>query len=187
MGGLGSTRWGQHQRKRTAEECLILDLRLLLRERRRLRQDRLEGTITWEHWDRPDAPASCGFILQMVAPHETWLELHYDVGQEPIGCRITLIGRPAFGGRHNACQWFGVCPGESCGRRVRKVFCRPDVPVFRCARCHDLSYRSRQTAHSDDRGDMAWAAAEMGMPLPMWKAYVRRYGGATQLLPSDRW
>jgi hypothetical protein len=71
MGGFGSTRWGQHQRKLTAEECLMLDLRLLLRERRQKCQDRLEGTITWGDLDDPKAAASCGFILQIVEEGES--------------------------------------------------------------------------------------------------------------------
>jgi hypothetical protein len=99
---------------------------------------------------------------------------------------ITLVRRPSFGGRHDGFQWFGLCPEEGCGRRVWKVFCRPDVACFHCAACHNLTYRSRQTAHWDDRGDMAAAARMLGMPLPLWKAYVRRYAGATPPLPLDR-
>jgi hypothetical protein len=187
MGGLGSTRWGQHQRKRTAEECLILDLRQLLRELRRLRQDRLKGTITWANRHDPEAPASCAFTLQMVEQGEAWLELHYEAGSTPVVCRIALICVSAFGGRHQGHQWLGICPRESCGRRVRKVFCRPDVPSFRCAICHDLTYVSRQTAHWHDRGGMAAVAKAMGMPLPLWKLALRRYVGTSPLLPSDGW
>jgi hypothetical protein len=182
MGGLGSTRWGQHERKRTAEECLVLDLRQLLRERPQKRLDRLEGTIMWEKRDDPEEPASCGFTLHMVDPHEASLELHYHAGQAPIRCRIMLVRRPTFGGRHGGFQWFGVCPEEACSRHVRKIFCRPDIPYFRCALCHDLTYVSRQTAHWDDRGDMAATARLLGMPLPVWKLALRRYAGATPLL-----
>jgi hypothetical protein len=187
MGGLGSTRWGQHQRKQTVEACLTLDLRILLRERRRLRQARLEGTITWDRQNRAEASASCRFLLQIDRPHEGWLELNYSAGQEPIVCRIPLVRREAFGGRHDGFQWLGVCSGDHCGRHMRKVFCRPDVPYFRCAVCHDLTYVSRQTAHWDDRGDMAAAARVLGMPLPLWKAALRCYVGATPPLLPDRW
>jgi hypothetical protein len=186
MGGFGSTRWGLHQRKWTAEECLSLDLRLFLRERRRLRLDRLEGAITWDHHDSSEAGASCGFLLQIVGLGAGWLERHYAAGVTPVVCRIPLLRVSAFGGRHQGHQWFGMCPGEGCGRRVRKVFCRPDVPAFRCALCHDLSYRSRQMAHWDDRGEMAAAAKRVGIPLPVWKASLRRYMGAIPVLPSDQ-
>jgi hypothetical protein len=136
MGGPGSTRWGQHQRKRTAEECLILDLRILLRERRRLRQDRLEGIITWPKLDRPASPARCGFVLEVVDRHASWLELQYQAHGESMICRITLICSPSFGGRHNGFQWFGVCPGDDCGRLVWKLFCPSWGRHFRCVRCH---------------------------------------------------
>jgi hypothetical protein len=119
---MGSTRWALHRRKMTAEECFILDLRLLLRERRTYRQDRLEGTITWDRQNRVEAGASCGFILQIKEPHEGWLELNYYAGQEPCVCRITLLRREAFGGRHDGLTFpiseFGVC---SCGFLVHPL------------------------------------------------------------------
>jgi hypothetical protein len=186
MGGVGSTRWGLHQRKRTAEECLALDLRLLLRERRQKRLDCLEGTLTWDNRDNPEAPASCGFTLNLADPHDAWLELKYYAGQEPVVCRITLICVTTFGGRHNGFQWYGICPGDHCSRHVRKVFCRPDVLYFRCAVCHDLTYRSRQTAHWDDRGDMAAVATRLDIPLPLWKIALRHYVGTISPMLLDK-
>jgi len=181
MGGLGSTRWGLHQRKLTAEACLILDIRMLLRGARQARYGAVQGIITWPKLDRPASPARCGFTLDLTDPQASWLELQYQTAVESVVCRITLLRREAFGGRHDGFQWFGICPGEDCGRYVRKLFCRPDAPYFRCVVCHDLTYRSRQTAHWDDRGDMAAAARALGMPLSVWKASVRRYAGPTPL------
>jgi hypothetical protein len=177
MGGLGSTRWGEHQRRLTAEECLILDLRILLQGSPQARHGPVQGIITWPKLDGPECPARCGFTLDITDRRASWLELQYQADREPVVCRITLIRAPAFGGRHSGFQWFGMCPGEACGRLVRKIFCRLDIPYFRCAICQDLSYRSRQTAHWDDRGDMAAAARELGILLPLWKIALRHYIG----------
>jgi AAA domain len=163
MGGWGSTRWGLHQRKLTAEECLGLDLRLLLRERRQRRQDSLQGTITWDDQDRPEASASCDFVLCIVDLHEACLELTYYAGQQLLISRLALIRAAGFGGRHGGFQWFGVCPEARCGRQVRKVYCRPDVPYFACATCHNLTYRSCQEAHKYDRGTHALLAKMWGI------------------------
>jgi len=152
--------------------------------RRQARRKSLQGTITWDKLESPESPARCGFTLDLADPQASWLELQYQTAVESVVCRITLVRRSVFGGRHGGFQWAGICPGEGCGRHVRKVFCRPDAPHFRCAICHDLTYRSRQTAHWDDRGDMAAVARAMGMPLPLWKKALRHFVGATPLLPS---
>jgi hypothetical protein len=161
-------------------------LRVLLRESPQARHTPVQGIIEWPNLDSPESPARCGFTLGLTDWQAPWLDLQHQTAVEPVVCRIPIIRRPSFGGRHAGFQWFGICPSETCGRRVWKVFCRPDIPYFRCALCHELTYCSRQTAHWDDRGDMAAAARAMGIPLPVWKAYVRRYAGPTPLLPLDR-
>jgi hypothetical protein len=98
MGGFGSTRWGVHHRKLTTEECLILDIRQLLHQFRRLPQDRLGGTITWANRDQPDVPSACTFILDIADPCDAWLELKYHAGEQAIVCRVALLHMPSFGG-----------------------------------------------------------------------------------------
>ena len=51
-------------------------------------------------------------------------------------------------------MWF-ICPlivgGVACNRRAGKLYLPPGSRYFGCRQCHDLSYRSSQTAHQDER------------------------------------
>jgi hypothetical protein len=73
---------------------------------------------------------------------ETGLPIQYSV---PLQCTPTQ-----YSGR----RWWLTCTlasgGTLCGRRCGKLYLPSDQLYFGCRRCHDLTYRSVQTAHLRD-------------------------------------
>ncbi len=151
MGGFGSGRWNQHTKKRTVEDCWILDLDDIL-------------------LDNPDTDLPCG-VLQVIRinGHEFPLPIRYDFveedgpyldityprgtrnAQEQVKERLTLLStRPKFGGA----RWYLSCPftteGECCGNRVLKLYLPPEERRFGCRECHELTYESSQQSHKYD-------------------------------------
>lgn len=59
--------------------------------------------------------------------------------------------QPHFGG----VRWWFSCPhmadGEQCGRRVGKLYRRPDGRHFACRHCLELTYESCRNSHRYDR------------------------------------
>jgi hypothetical protein len=158
--------------------------RLLLWESPEARHAPAQGIIEWPRLAQPEFSARCAYTLNLTDQHESWLELKYYACQEPVTCRIALIRVPPFGGRHGGFRWFGLCPGAQYGQRVWKVFCPPDVPCFRCAICHDLTYRSRQTAHWDDAATYRPPPGRLGCRCRCGK---RMYGAMLEQHLRCRW
>src|SRR5919112_1758092 len=150
MGGYGSGRWNQHTKKRTVEDCWVLDL-----------ADILLGN--------PDPDLPCG-VLQViringnefpmpihyvfVEEEGPYLDITYPRGtryaQEQVKERLTLSTRPNYGGARG----YFSCPytneGESCGNRVRMLYLPPEERHFGCRECHELTYESSQQSHKYD-------------------------------------
>ena len=143
MGGFGSGRWDNYAKKRTVEDCWILDL------------DEVPLGDTAN-------PLTCG-VLQVIRinGHEFPLPIRYDFveeegpyldityprgtryAQEQVKERLTLLStRPNYGGA----RWYFSCPftteGERCGERVKKLYLPPEERHFGCRECHDLTYES---------------------------------------------
>lgn len=78
-------------------------------------------------------------------------------------------------------RWWFLCPlsknGVGCGRRVRKLFL--SGRYFGCARCHNLTYRSRQ--ESDARVYVLARAGVDAMPNPA-RSSVAQLGVALKAL-----
>ncbi len=152
MGGFGSGRWNQHNKKRIVEDCWMLDL-----------ADFPLGAPTNE--------PPCGvFQAVRINGGEFPLPVHYALTEEedasfldityPRGTRespehvnerIKLLGtRPNYGGA----RWYFSCPfiaeGERCDNRVRILYLPPGERDFGCRKCHDLTYESSQTNHKYD-------------------------------------
>ena len=131
MGGLGSGNWLPRDRKQTVEESLtvsISDLR---------RSGRHSGQLNWS-------------IRESGQVHSlTWLvtgsRLIFLDGNHRDG--FDLCVTPVNFGGH---RWWIIC---TCGRRVGTVHLpvRGDSTRFACRTCHDLSYRSSQDAHKQER------------------------------------
>jgi hypothetical protein len=142
MGGIFSTRWDEHRKAITVEECRELDLGLLAREG--AFQHRYPGTV---HWSRGQEVISSIAFLVLPASKGLLLMLDYRFGQsaEPIKVPVALETMALhFGG----VRWWGRCPlvmnGVPCTRRVRKLYLPPGGRYFGCRTCYRLSYRSVQ-------------------------------------------
>jgi len=150
MGGYGSGRWGWHCKKTTVEKCLQLDTDRLNRE----------GMLSWGlrwlgiwRWTYADG-ATCSISLEVNTTDQArpWVRLFYTDKrkEQDVDYRVMLqTTRPHFGGW----RWWFTCPlvvnGQSCGRRVRKLYLPPRGLYFGCRHCYDLTYTSCQ--ESDKR------------------------------------
>jgi hypothetical protein len=152
MGGFGSGRWNNYsKKKRTVEDCWILDLADIL-------------------LDDPANPLPCG-VLQLVRinGNEFPLPVRYDFveeegpyldityprgtrfAQEQVKERVKLLStRPKFGGA----RWYLSCPftteEDHCDNRVRILYLPPGERRFGCRECHELTYESSQQSHKYD-------------------------------------
>lgn len=71
----------------------------------------------------------------------------YETGREWRNQTVHLQSTPCYIG--NARQWF-TCP--KCARRSGCLYLPAHEGDFLCRTCHNLTYKSTQTAHDDDRG-----------------------------------
>lgn len=148
MGGPGSGRFfRQGTRKATVEESLAL---AITNFKWRFQPSCGSGTITWSSLS--GNKSSVGFVtkLDSIGPICT---LSYQwQGTEEVEVPIRLQSTPTqFGG----IRWWFTCPlsrnGVPCDRRTAKVYLPPGGKYFGCRICHDLTYRSAQEAHRDER------------------------------------
>jgi hypothetical protein len=148
MGGTGSGNWWRWQgRKSTVEESLSL----AMKDFRRRLYSNAAGTFTWT-W-AGGGKSSIGYFVtwNCDAPTAT---LHYRWrDREDVRIPVLLEATPTqFGGR----RWWFICPlivrGIACNRRAGKLYLPPGAKYFGCRKCHDLTYRSCQEAHKDERG-----------------------------------
>src|SRR5437868_3576307 len=147
MGGSGSGNWYRWQtRKSTVEESLVVSMRDF---RKRLYRG-AAGTFTWT-W-ASGSKSSIGYFVTWNHDAPT-VTLHYRWrDSEDVRIPVLLETTPTqFGGR----RWWFTCPlvvrGVHCCRRAAKLYLPPGARYFGCRRCHDLTYRSSQEAHHEER------------------------------------
>jgi hypothetical protein len=121
MGEAGTRR----RRKLTVEECMILDSQYLAKKAL------LAGFPIENFQGNPSIEIG---IRHSVSKME---------GPKTIDMQISLNAtRTSFG----ALRWWFICPilknGNSCKRRVGKLYLPPGASSFGCRHCHDLTYRS---------------------------------------------
>lgn len=130
MGGYRSNRWGTYERKVCVEECLILDVNMLLSH-----STGSKLTCTWSRCENKRAS------IDVKLRHDSVL-LGYSatkLNQEPISIdtAVPFLSHPMRPNR----RYFG-CP--SCGRRCEKLYLPPGQFHFKCRHCYNLTYRTRQ-------------------------------------------
>jgi len=144
MGGDGSGRWGDHERKYTVEECLTLDF-VEFERQGAFNQHGGEvcGILAWTVPGRGDTVAGLNFTLKRW-DDEMELRLDYRLGEDE---RPTTMWITIQTVRHRArgARYYGTCP--KCTRRVRKLHVPPGGEKFLCRICHKLTYESSQAAH----------------------------------------
>ena len=153
MGGSGSGRWRDHEKRRTVEQSWALDVaglplrtplsyplsgtleairitggRRVLRVRYALVEEDGRPMLTLTYI--PDRRSSARAVEERLGLHTT---------------------KANFGG----VRWWFACPlgveGERCNRRVAKLYLPPQGREFGCRKCHDLTYESSQESHTYDR------------------------------------
>jgi hypothetical protein len=145
MGGYGNGRWGWHTRKRTVEECGVLDIDALIGA------GLLNSHTGLIEWTNPMSGEKNAITYQLKptdVPTCLYLYILYKTNQEdPVRQPITLLSKPQpFGG----VRWYFFCPMWY-DRWVRRLYSRPGKR-FGCRSCHELTYASAQ--EHDSRCDV---------------------------------
>lgn len=149
MGGIGSGKWLRPSPKSTVEECLQLDANRLRRQG--ILRPGAFGRLFWQADTPGKVLASVMFELRRSPQADLTLCLRYSSNQSPsvltrIPIEFTYTHRQGL-------RWWLICPlahsGENCLRRVAKLYLRDGE--FGCRACHNLTYRSSQCAHQDER------------------------------------
>lgn len=145
MGGFGSGDWCRVNRKTTVEESL----KLAVKEFRGQLNPYACGKFVWTL--ASGGKFSVGYHVTSDVPPSVLL--HYRLsGAEEVQILVELQTTPTrFGGQRH---WF-TCPlsvnGKACARRAGKLYLPPGARYFGCRKCHELTYRSSQTAHQEER------------------------------------
>lgn len=150
MGGYGSTRWNDHMKKFTVEDCYNLDLSIWIRERV-LREDiHTIGNYYWQNFLTGEQTASIGYEINTLDSDSLWVRLYYRLNRtsEKIDYKVRLTTtRPNFGGL----RWWFICPlvinNRYCNRRVGKIHLPPGGSYYGCRHCYDLTYVSCQESY----------------------------------------
>lgn len=164
MGGVFSTRWNGHRRRRTVESCRTLDLNLFIREARRsargasLLEASLKGDLTYKNgdrialeleWETVRVPATGDRFeggLFLVYP---WRR--YENGVEVEALEETLLVPVSLSALASGGQRLYLhCPlkrrdGSACLARVSRLYLPRGGQLFGCRTCHNLTYESVRT------------------------------------------
>ncbi len=152
MGGSGSGRWRDHEKRRTVEESWTLDVAGLP----------LRGPLSYPLGGTLEAIKTVG--------HRKVLRVRYALVEEDEGPVLTLTYTLERGFSHRTFEerlrllttkanfggvrWWFACSfgveGERCNRRVAKLYLPPEGRKFGCRICHDLTYESSQESHRYD-------------------------------------
>jgi len=166
MGGCGSGRQA-YVYDYTVENCLAIDISVLIKRKWMIPGRRTSGTIGWTTRKGKEA-GSIGFETRMDL-YPAYIRLHYTWNKtERLDYKVFLTKtHPNYGGLR---YWF-VCP--SCDKRVRKLYNPPSSKYFFCRICHNLTYTSCRESHKFDAIN-ALIAARLGLPTEDVKKAFKR-------------
>ena len=165
MGSWNSGRWHNHVKKVQVEACEILDVCELLRGSNLL----AEGQPSGKEWLFPGIESRDGVLLDLTTGSPMIRLFHTSTlgsGRKKIEERIFLTTtQPFYGG----IRFWGICAGingNSCGRRVRKLYMPPNSDFWACRHksCHNLTDRKAQ--EHDSRIDALVKNPELLPDLP---------------------
>lgn len=147
MGGYGSGRWRIHVKKNTVEDCRLLDASRWMRETYLQDRTLCSGTWHWTNVSTSEERASIAFEINTTgAEFPPYVRLQYSLTKngENLDYKVFLATtRPGWGGL----LWWFICPlsvnGQTCGRRVRKLYLPRGGKYYGCRHCYNLSYNSR--------------------------------------------
>lgn len=144
VGGPGSGRWGDYQKREIVEYSLMLDIDALVRAGLDPSSEACSGSISLQSSGGGPEGISLDYWL---APNfgQPLLTVCCAVGGNWPNAILRLQRtRPHFGG----VRWWFTCPSPSgrwCNRRVGKLYLPPGAVYFGCRQCHGLTYWTAQT------------------------------------------
>lgn len=149
MGGFGSTRWRQHTKKWTTDDCQTISVFDLRRQNLLTPSQMWGGSWYWRDACSGRERGSINFELNLqIVP--AYIQLHYfqvtENGERKMLRYPVRMQKSAchYGGE----RWWFICPslanGRCGGRRVAKLYLAPSSSYFACRHCHNLTYRSSQ-------------------------------------------
>jgi hypothetical protein len=144
MGGIGSSRWKDHQRAPRIEEAIRLDV---VAFESAFRHGQITGRLQWTDNQIGELVAESVFSMEPVSRDGSRLLVIEATGE---GRKQWVRLERAQLGWHSG--WLFRCPAD-CGRRARKLYALPRWMVFSCRQCAGLTYRSVQ--QHDSRLDLA--------------------------------
>jgi hypothetical protein len=181
MGGYGSTRWGRHFPKMTADSGLRLAMSTMIRNGQVKPGKWLIGILWWRNSNTGEAVASIGYEINMENLEGAYMRLQYNVNGQPMDYRVTLKStRPHYGG----IRWWFLCPKT--GGRAAKLFLPPGATLFASRSAHGLGYSSQREKDYERTMTKCQAirmqlggSGSMGEPIPdkpkgmWWRTYER--------------
>lgn len=145
MGGSGSG-W-QGAKKDVVDDCIVLSIKGLVRERVLVPGSYRRGSLAWRCGDS-EPFARFEYELELRQDGTGSLFLRY-VGDGQQFCHWVLLRSttPHYGGR----RWWFLCPLK--GIRAAKLYLPPGATQFASRQAHDLTYRSCQESGWRKRSD----------------------------------
>ena len=141
MGGYGSGRKKSFDRKTNTNECFVWPVSTL--------KDRLiDGKVFWVNHKKNIGTMRlrCEVNLEENSVNVSYGLLAFDSQNKTEDTIFLDSTNVNFGGSRT---WF-LCPNKSCGKRAGKLYRPYSKMRFHCRNCHDLAYKSSQTAHSEE-------------------------------------
>ena len=137
MGGINSTRWGDYERKLTAEECFSLDVNLLVKDKFIELGYRDAGQLVWKNQFTGIELATCEIQTDTTNIDDSWISITYGTNKTgQVNQGIYLIATtPNYGG----IRWWFECP--DCGKKAIKLYLAKEQH-FMCRKCNNLTYNS---------------------------------------------
>lgn len=155
MGGHGSGRYCSMDPRPLVEDCLILDVNKLIRDKMIQSHGTTKGILIWNQAPFGDVVASAEYNCAVIGGRSVFTLLYAtEAIHEVIDILlpITLDTTPQPNG---GVRWWLTCPvetnGHKCRRRVGKLYLPPGELRFGCRACHGLTYVSCRESHRYDR------------------------------------
>ena len=171
MGGHGSTRWGEHGRRWTVEECRYLSATRLARNIVLEGEDAPLRKWTWRRSGPYGADLAVACRTGRVGPTRAAANLSYDLpGSGPVNQASIILDatKPNYSGL----RWWFLCP--TCRRRTSKLYLPPKSWYFACRACHRLTYQSCQESHKWDLIAREYAEV-LGGPVDVMIGIIRKW------------
>lgn len=155
MGGLGSGNRRSGRRKTTVEECLFLDINILMRQGLETSQSIPVFVKSVSAFRRKKVADIASKLVEDKDGNPT---LCFSYAVKPDGKKQKVFQTVPLQSTllcSGGLRWWFTCPltvdGTPCERRVGMLYLPPGGIYFGCRHCYDLTYRSCQESHRRDR------------------------------------